>query len=213
MIRINLLPQARRGAQSAQVGTQIWGYVYLGSALVWGLALSFVYFSLVSDKTQALAQNAELSQQIERTKSQTGELATLQKQLEESKKLEDVIEKLRSGRQGPARLLVELSAVLSPGRGPNVDSARLETMRRSNPEAGFSPAWDTRRLWLTSFQERDRECRITGEARNNEDIAEFLRRISLSSLFEQVALVRTGQIAARTGTPSLAFELKCKVRY
>jgi hypothetical protein len=87
MIRINLLPQARRGAQSTQVGAQIWGYVYLGSALVWGLALSFVYFSLASDKTQALAQNAELSQQIERTKSQTGELATLQKQVEESKKL------------------------------------------------------------------------------------------------------------------------------
>jgi type IV pilus assembly protein PilN len=213
MIRINLLPQAKRGASPAQTGTQVWGYVYLGSALLWGVALSFVYFSLVSDRSQAFAQNAELQQQIDKVKAQTGALQALQKQVEESKKLEAVIGELKAGRQGPARLLLELSSILSTGRGPTVDTVRLEAMRRTNPEAGFSPGWDTRRLWLTGFSEQNRQCRILGEARNNEDIAEFLRRLSLSTLFEEVALVRTGQRAARGGSDAMGFELRCKVRY
>jgi type IV pilus assembly protein PilN len=212
MIRINLLPQAKRGAAPAQTGTQAWGYVYLGAAVIWGVVLAFVYFSLVSDRNQALARNTELETQINKVKAQTGELQALQKQVDESKKLEAVIAQLKAGRQGPARLLVELSSVLSPGRGPTVDQVRLAAMRRSNPEAGFAPGWDTRRLWLTKFTETTRTCAIFGEARNNEDIAEFLRRLSLSTLFENVALVRTNQ-NTRDGGQGLSFQLSCKVRY
>ena len=83
-----------------------------------------------------------------------------------------------------------------------------------SPEAGFSPGWDTRRLWIKSFKEDALACTIQGEARNNEDIAEFLRRLSLSTSFADVSLVRTGQPAlVAGGTPSVSFELKCKVRY
>ena len=55
MIRINLLPQAKRATSTASTGAAVWGYLYLAAAIVWCVALAFVYFSLVSDKEQALA--------------------------------------------------------------------------------------------------------------------------------------------------------------
>lgn len=214
MIRINLLP-AKRAVTAQGASAKAWGYVYLAASLAWCIALAFVYFSLISDRDQALAQNVEIERQIAKVKEQSGNLEELQKQLDHSKQLESVVKGLKDARQGPARMLLELSAILSPGRGPTIDPAKLEDMRKSNPESGITPGWDTRRLWIHGFQENKRACRITGEARNNEDIAEFLRRLSLSSVFEDVVLVRTGQPrgAGAAGLSLVAFELTCKVRY
>jgi type IV pilus assembly protein PilN len=213
MIRINLLPAKRTGTtQSA--GAKVWGYTYLGASVVWCVALAFVYFSLLSDRDQALAQNAEVERQIAKVKDQSGNLEELQKQLEQSKQLEEVVKGLKTARQGPSRMLLELSAILSPGRGPTIDPAKLEELRKSNPEAGITAGWDTRRLWVTGFEENQRACRIIGEARNNEDIAEFLRRLALSQVFDDVVLVRTGMPRVSDGAAALvAFELTCKVRY
>ena len=81
-----------------------------------------------------------------------------------------------------------------------------------NPYAGFREGWDVRRLWLKSFNEHERVCEIAGEARTNEDVAEFLRRLSISELFEEVVLERTA--GATAGTESvIAFDLNCRVRY
>jgi type IV pilus assembly protein PilN len=183
--------------------------------VVWCIALAFVYFSVISDRDQIVAQNADLTRQIEGVKAKGGNLAELQKQLEKARQLEDVVNQLIAARQGPTRMLLELSAILSQGRGPSVDPKKLEEMRKSNPEAGFSPGWDSRRLWIKTFKEDQLACTITGEARNNEDIAEFLRRLSLSSSFEEVSLVRTGQPLGGAGgaQASVSFDLKCKVRY
>lgn len=212
MIRINLLPHKRAGAAPEQ-GAKLWGYVYLGAAFAWCIALAFVYFSLISDRDQALAQNVEIERQIAKVNAESGDLAALQKQLDQSKQLEEVVRGLKDARQGPARMLLELSSILSPGRGPTLDPVKLEDMRRSNPDIGVSAGWDTRRLWVTGFEENARNCRIVGQARNNEDIAEFLRRLSLSRMFDDVVLVRTGLPANAVGGSSVAFELTCKVRY
>jgi type IV pilus assembly protein PilN len=215
MIRINLLPQNRRQAPSSR-GVQVWGYLYLAAAFAWCIALAFVYFSLSSDLDQAKAQNSDLERQIGQVKAESGNLDELQKQLDQSKKLEGVIQGLLDARQGPARMLLELSAILSPGRGPTVDAKKLEELKKVNPEAGFTPGWDTRRLWITSFQETGRACQIKGAARNNEDIAEFLRRLTLSQLFDGVVLVRTGSgsgSASQSDASAVPFELTCKVRY
>jgi len=214
MIRINLLPQ-RRASSSQGATNKVWGYTYLGASFAWCVALAFVYFSLLSDRDQALAQNSEIERQIALVKEQSGNLEELQKQLDQSKQLEEVVKGLKSARQGPARMLLELSAILSPGRGPTIDPVKLEELRRSNPEAGITAGWDTRRLWITGFEEQSRACRIVGEARNNEDIAEFLRRLALSQVFDDVVLVRTGQprLGPTEAVPLVAFELTCKVRY
>ena len=212
MIRINLLP-AKRATTTQSSNVQVWGYLYGAASVVWCIALAFVYFSLVSDRDQAFAQNSEIERQIAKVKEQSGNLEQLQKELDKSKQLEGVVKGLKDARQGPARMLLELSAILSPGRGPTVDAAKLEELRKSNPEAGITAGWDTRRLWVTGFEENRRNCRIVGEARNNEDIAEFLRRLALSRVFDDVVLVRTGLPRTGGAAAVVAFELTCKVRY
>jgi type IV pilus assembly protein PilN len=213
MIRINLLPHKRGAASSPAAGAKVWGYAYLGAVAVWCLALAFVYFGLVSDLEQAKAQNVEVERQIKLVKDQSGNLEELQKQLEQSKQLEEVVKGLKDARQGPHRMLLELSSILSPGRGPTIDPNKLDDLRKSNPEAGITGGWDTRRLWITGFEENSRACRIIGEARNNEDIAEFLRRLALSTIFDDVVLVRTGVPQGAAAGSLVAFELTCKVRY
>jgi type IV pilus assembly protein PilN len=213
MIRINLLPHKRGTVSATTANGKVWGYAYMGAVAVWCLALAFVYFGLVSDLDQAKAQNAEIERQVTLVKEQSGNLEELQKQLEQSKQLEDVVKGLKDARQGPHRMLLELSSILSPGKGPTIDPAKLEDLRKSNPEAGISGGWDTRRLWVTGFEENSRACRIIGEARNNEDIAEFLRRLALSAIFDDVVLVRTGVPRGASASALVAFELTCKVRY
>jgi type IV pilus assembly protein PilN len=215
MIRINLLPQAKRQTGEG-VGLAVWGYAYLVATAVWCIALAFVYFSLSSDRDQALAQNKEIERQIKKIKEESGDLEKLQKDLDQSKQLEDVVKDLLAARAGPARMLLELSAILSPGKGPTVDPKKLEELRKVNPDANFTPGWDTNRLWIDGFNEEGGKCEMTGAGRNNEDIAEFLRRLTLSDVFDNVVLVRTGASGGKKGNAALslvAFELTCKVRY
>jgi len=109
---------------------------------------------------------------------------------------------------------VELSQLLSEGGGPTVSPERLAALRRDNPLAGFNPGWDTRRLWLTSFTEQDRACLIRGFGKTNEDVAEFLRRLNISNLFEKVSLTATSAALEPGGSvPIVSFDLSCQVRY
>lgn len=215
MIRINLLPSAkqkRTGAASAS--NPFWAAIYLFALLAWALILGGVYYSTDSELEEKRAANAALERAIERTEAQGGELEELEKRLEKSRQLQQVVDRLQRARQGPARVLAELSQILSVGGGPTIDEDELEAMRHSNPRAGYDPGWDVRRLWLTSFEEKQRECRIEGRGKTNEDVAEFLRRLALSQVFDEVTLERTSAIRDNeTDIPVIQFELTCKVNY
>jgi type IV pilus assembly protein PilN len=87
-------------------------------------------------------------------------------------------------------------------------------MREENPLAGYNESWDVRRLWLTRFEEIDRECKINGMGRSNEDVAEFLRRLTLSQIYDDVTLQRTRAASdPETGLATVGFDITCKVRY
>jgi type IV pilus assembly protein PilN len=109
---------------------------------------------------------------------------------------------------------MELSQLLSEGGGPSVSPERLAALRRDNPLAGFNPGWDVRRLWLTAFTEQNRRCSIRGFGKTNEDVAELLKRLNLSNLFEKVTLQATSSATEPvTNQPIVNFELSCQVRY
>jgi type IV pilus assembly protein PilN len=110
---------------------------------------------------------------------------------------------------------MELSNLLSEGAGPSVNPENVDTARRDSKTAtGFNASWDARRLWLTAFTEQARRCTIRGFGKTNEDVAEFLRRLNLSSLFEKVTLQSTSA-ATDPGShlPVVSFDLTCVVRY
>jgi type IV pilus assembly protein PilN len=214
MIRINLLPEAKRGAVATGGSSQMWGVIYLLSCFAWGVVLFLVYLNYNSVLEEQAAKNSELQGQIDRAKSQTENIGEVEAQLAKSKQLEEVVGGLQAARQGPARVLMELSKILSEGGGPTVVSEQLEALRRDNPLGAYNPGWDIRRLYIDSFQETQRKCTITGYGKSNEDVAEFLRRLNVSEVFDKVTLQSTTAATENTtGLPVVKFSLSCEVKY
>lgn len=217
MIRINLLPQAKRQARGAAAGgggSTGWVVGYAAAALLTSVALALVYMSKDSELSEQRARNAALESQIAQVTQQSANIDAVRASLQSSMELEEVVAELQRARFGPTRVLMELSRILSASGGPTIDPQRLEQLRRGNPLAGFNRSWDTRRLWLTSFEESDRRVRIRGLGKTNEDVAEFLRRLALSDSFVDVHLDKTEAVDEEsTHLPMVAFELTATVRY
>jgi type IV pilus assembly protein PilN len=216
MIRINLLPQARQRAGRAvpSGNSAVWVVAYLVGAAVWCVGLAVVYFLYQGKLDEQLQQNAALDQRIQDLRKKSERLDEVRARLERSKQLESLVDDLNRRRTGPARVLRELSNILSEGGGPSIDPRELERMRRENPLAGYNRSWDVRRLWVSTFQEDHRECRITGKGKTNEDVAEFLRRLALSDLFDRVTLQRTEMVTEKdTKIAVIGFDLTCEVSY
>ncbi len=225
MIRINLLPNVggkkKRQASSSgpSGGVQLWGGIYLVAAFLWLAALGALYFFYDGKLTEQKRQNEALAAQIEQLRSKSARLEEVRAQYEESTALEEVVTELNKGRTGPTRMMMEISKILSVGEGsgPTIDPQELEEMRRNNPLAGFNRSWDVRRLWVLGFEEDHGNCKMVGEGRTNEDVAEFLRRLALSDLFADVTLERTTAATpsntSNPGVPLIRFELSCRVTY
>ncbi len=213
MIRINLLPEAKR-VQAASGSTQLWGIAYLLSTFAWCVVLTLFYLNYKSTLEEQTKQNADLEAQIAQVKGKSANIGEVEAALAKSRQLETVVTKLQTARQGPARVLMELSRILSEGGGPTVSPERLDALRHDNPLAGFNNGWDIRRLWLSGFTEASRKCTITGFGKTNEDVAEFLRRLALSELFDTVTLQSTASATEPlTSSQVVSFTLSCVVRY
>lgn len=217
MIRINLLPQAKKQTRSSGTpsgGGQIWGAVYLIAVVLWGAGLATIYFVYDGTLEEQVRQNDALNGQIEALRTKSARLEEVRAALQQSQQLEEVVAELNRARTGPTRVLMELSRILSVDGGPTIDPQELERRRRDNPHAGYNRSWDVRRLWLATFEEENQNCRMTGQGRTNEDIAEFLQRLSLSELFETVTLTRTAAtVDSETELSLIGFELTCRVIY
>ena len=214
MIRINLLPKARKQASAQTGGIQGWLIGYAAAVAITVVVVGFIYVSKQRELNEQLAQNAELNREITRLEQQSANIDQVRAQIEQSRQLETVVNDLQRARYGPTAVLMELSRILSLGGGPTVDPQRLEEIRHQNPLASFNPGWEPRRLWMRSLTEEERRCTMTGTARTNEDIAELLRRLALSDRFTNVVLVRTqGVEDQRTRLLLIEFELTAEVIY
>lgn len=226
MIRINLLPEAKRAARTSGGGggsSQVWAGVYMLAVAIWLAVLAVIYFSYDSELQDKVRANQDLDTQIAELRQRSARLEEVRAELEASHALEEVVTELNAARTGPTRALMELSRILSQcpadrpscdDVGPTIDPQALEELRRDNPHAGFNRTWDVRRLWLTKFEEQGRECQMEGTGRTNEDVAEFLRRLTLSELFDGVTLTRTSSNEDRElNLELIEFELTCRVIY
>lgn len=214
MIRINLLPGQRKQPGTPAGSTQGWVIGYLVASALLVVVLVFVYLGKKRELNEQLAANQQLDQEISDLERQSANIGQVRAELERSRQLETVVNDLQRARYGPTAVLMEMSRILSAGGGPTVDPQRLEEIRRQNPLAAFNPSWDPRRLWLKTLVEEERQCTITGAGRTNEDIAEFLRRLTLSERFTNIELVRTqGVEDNQTHLVFINFELTAEVIY
>jgi len=215
MIRVNLLPQKREARRTAgDQQQQLWLGVVLAVIVVEVLALVAFQNAKSNELKQAMLDNQKIQNQIDDIKRTTANHAEIKQQLAEIKDREDAIEKLKAARTGPTSTLVELSRVLTANRGPTTDRDRIEQLKRDNPNAVPNPNWDPRRLWLTKYSEVDRAVKIEGLARDGDDVAEFLRRLSLSDYFYEVKPLPATEVVDKDTKLNLKqFALSAKVRY
>ena len=219
MIRINLLPGAKKASAkssaSANLGSTTWLAIYVVLGLLTLAVCAILYFMRDSALEEKVAFNTKLETEIAGLDQGSAErLEQCRTDVDDAKRLAEVVDQLERARTGPTRMLMELSKLLSAGGGPTIDPEVYEQLRRKSPHARFNPAWDVRKLWLSHFEETEGACRIKGSGRTNEDVAEFLRRLTLSELFEEVVLQRTsGEKAKGSDVDMTAFELTCKVKY
>jgi type IV pilus assembly protein PilN len=221
MIRINLMPNKkivrRKGEAGADTGggeSQAWLVFVLGAVLLEVIVLLFVYKTKQDQLQQAVKHNQEIQANIDAIKREIANHAQIKAELKELRDREEAIQKLQSARTGPTATMLELSRILTAGRGPTVDRDKLEQLKRDNPSAVPNVNWDPRRLWMTSYKEDNRVVRIVGLARDGEDVSEFLRRLSLSDYFYEVRLLpATKGVDSATHLELVKFEMSAKVRY
>lgn len=189
MIRVNLLPGKREKAGRSGVTVepgQGWLGIVFAVVILEAVVLFFVHRSMQTELSSINGETGRLQSQIDKIKDETKDHKAVLDQLAELRDRETAIGKLQSARTGPTSALLEISRVLSIGRGPTTDRDKLEQLKRDNPAAVPNPTWDPRRLWISKYTEIDRTVKIEGLARDGEDVAEFERRLALSDYFYDV---------------------------
>ena len=215
MIRVNLLAQRREAKRSATMEPgQGWILAVVGVVLVQLLVLIFFHRSKLDGLAEINRDNAGVQASIDKIKKDTSDHPQIKTQLQELRDREEAIQKLQAARTGPTSALLELSKVLTVGRGPSTDKDKLEQLKRDNPTAVPNPNWDPRRLWIMKYVELDRNVKIEGLARDGEDVAEFLRRLALSDYFYDVRPLPASEVADKDTKIALKqFAVSAKARY
>jgi type IV pilus assembly protein PilN len=218
MVRINLLPERKqakaRGAATASEPGQLWLVILMGILVVEVVVCLLVQGMKESELTQAVVANTKISNSIEELKREMANHDDIKAQLKMLRDREDAINKLRAARSGPTTVLLELSRILSPGKGPTADRDKIEQLKRDDPQAVPNPNWDPRRVWVTSYQELERSVKIGGVARDTDDVSEVGKRLILSDYFSDVRLLPGEKYTdAETKLELVRFDLTAKVKY
>jgi type IV pilus assembly protein PilN len=109
------------------------------------------------------AEVARMESDIQSLKKKIGEVGRFKKLQQELKGKLEILDKLKDDRSGPARYLDELNKII--------------------PE----------KLWLTEFTERNGSVSVKGVALSEKNVAEFMRNLTTSQMFDKVDLVQTAQ--------------------
>jgi len=219
MIKINLLPvkqDRRREAGRNQL------LVGLLAIVVEIIAVVLLYLGASTSLTEQKNANSLIQTQVDRIEKQVKDHQQILADIQEFDRRQEAIDNLEAARTGPSFLMLELSTMLSKNGRPNVDHNKYQQMIQANPTLAFDESWDSRRLWLDSFSEKDKIVKIAGQGLTHEDVAEFLRRLQLSSFFVSSELVSTNlaepKIALKTfkaddTDPVVHFMLQATIRY
>ena len=195
MIRINLI--AARKVKRRDAGEKQLAFMGL-SVLGAIVAMVFAYLSSQSRLDEITRDNDAVRADIDRMKAELGDYDKIKEQRQDLLKQQKTIQALQAGRTGPLYLMREMSEILTAGKGPTFDRASYEDRLKRDPNIGFNTGWDTRRVWLDSFEEAQGKVRIRGSAKTNEDVAEFLKRLQLSIFFSDVTPESTTQVSENT---------------
>lgn len=213
MIRVNLLPHAAERRASGPEGSQTWVVAIAGLVIIELVALLFFHQSKEDERAAAQAEVQRYASQIAQINNLLKDHKKVKAALATLRAREDAIAKLQAGRKGPTEVLLELSRILTRGKGPTADPGKLESMRQRNPLNVYNPGWDPRRVWLNKYEEASRKVTLVGLAKDGSDVYEFAQRLKLSRYFGNVRLQQGGEDPLTKGLGLVRFALEVKVTY
>ncbi len=215
MIRVNLLPNANERRGTAD-GNQSWVLLVMAVVVFETVGLFFFHQTQFDALALVAGKVAELETQVTAINELVKNHDQLKQALGVMRARQDAINKLNLARKGPTSVMLELSHVLTKGKGPTVDTERFEKAKQENPLAVFNDGWDPRRVWLMKYAEEHRVVTIEGLARDGGDVYEFAQRLKLSRYFENVKLKEGSQDLSGEGAKKIEmikFALEVKVKY
>ncbi|MFO0550277.1 MAG: PilN domain-containing protein [Polyangiaceae bacterium] len=218
MIRVNLLPQKKKPDRAVAVessGGQKWILVVLGLVLLEIIGLIVFHQQKAAELEAQNKKNNEVQAGIGSIQATVNQHQKVKADLEVLRAREQAIQKLEQARSGPTAALLELSRLLSPGKLPTIDPDRYLALQKQNPLMTINNAWDSRRVWITSFKEKSRVVQLEGYARDSTDVSELAYRLKASSYFWDVKLLPGKKDEKQTddGVGMVSFGMQLKVRY
>jgi type IV pilus assembly protein PilN len=213
LIRVNLLPQAaeRRAAPEA---SQSWLLLVMGIVVLEIVGMFFFHQTKEDELAEITDEVQQVAAQITDIQKRVKDHQKIKDALAELRAREDAIAQLQAARAGPTAVLLELSRLLTKGKGPTVVPGELEKKREENPLAVYNPSWDSKRVWLLNYDEAERSVRLQGLARDGSDVYEFAQRLKLSRYFDEVTLLPGKQEPKTKAAVDLVkFALQVKVNY
>jgi Tfp pilus assembly protein PilN len=197
MIRINLLPEAKRKAPKAKGKKPIrppreipfvWIIAGLIVVLITAAGLAMWHMGLVREQEDLQKQTTAIEGQISQMKVQQGLVQKAREQRNNLAQKLEIINTLKKRQTGPVNLMAQL--------------------------AGAMP----RRLWLSAMTQNSSAITLSGFAVDHRQIAEFMENLQKSPLFHGVELIniQTQQSGGggQQGAPPVPlrqFEITCQL--
>jgi len=171
----------------------------------------FVHQPMVAETEKMASVNADLGRQNDAIRKQTADLSKMQAAVDNAKKQQEAIERLRTARSSPAWLLWELSNILTRDRAPTITpemQARIEVDKNRQ----FQEGWDPKKVWIDSFIEKSGKFVMTGGAQSSTDYTQLALRLDASMFFDGVVMEGASE-TGKGATAHYKWTLKGKVRY
>ncbi|MFU8803100.1 MAG: PilN domain-containing protein [Bradymonadaceae bacterium] len=205
MIRVNLLPikQARRRSAGRSQLIIFAVLIFLQLA-----TMSVLYMTRADDLGRLEATARQYRSEVDAAKKEVADVQNIESDARRLSEQLAVLTNLEKSRIGPVKMLDELQAMLSRPRNEEDRFAQLQK--------DWNVEWDTRRLWIQDFSEKERKFDLKGFAGNADDVAEFLQRLTTAEHFGNVQLdvvETTGARGAREGSRMVSFRITGDVSY
>lgn len=179
IMEINLLPH-REARRAADLRESV-ALLFLGLIVIGG-GIFFIDKSVTSDIEAARANVEQLKADIQRYKPQQELVKSFKKQKKQLKNKLDIISSLERARNGPVRILDELSSNV-----PN-------------------------RLWLTAIKTKGTSIKLEGQSLDTGVVADFLRGLNASPYFTNVDLDKTSGGKVIEGVRLVNFEIRADMQ-
>jgi type IV pilus assembly protein PilN len=163
MIRINLLPSARKKKKAKMAVPQVPIIPMAAVFAVTAIAAGYFWFTLENKVTSLKREKSTKEKTLSELKEKIKEVENFEKDNKLYEERTNIIEKLRRAQSGPVRLLDEISS------------------------------WIPERIWLLSMDESGGTVTIEGNAFSNSDIVTFVNNLKGSKYLADVGLLESKQ--------------------